>query len=576
MTVPEGFIPDAPGGFEPDGQIAPGNIDLSNRPAEAATKYAERLHEQQAEVYGGDQQQGTDQLLRQRLAERRAKTAAATNVDTDALGRGAAQGASLGFFDELKGAAKAAGVDGLDYLVSLAGGPAQVPILLAKAGLGAADKAIKQGTDKLAEDYRQGRDKWRAGDKAAQERSPGTFRTGQIGGAVATSFVPGAAPATLSKAALAGAAFGAGAGLGSSEADLTKGDVGGAAADTAVGATLGGALGAAAKPVSNLVGAAFGGAAKKLLELGRSRLFKAAVGQTKRAFTQMNGKGLLDKAGEYLDSLGIGFGDSTESIAQKLGARRDSVGQALDDMVSSLDQASGGRVAVSPGSVADRIEKEVAAPLKKLAAAQGEYEQVMREVDAIRQIGQPLGFAESAAQRAAAQKQINYDVQNGRDIAAQARREIARIWNDEIDKQAEPLLKSAGKAGDAYRELRHEFSLAEELMKHVTSRVQGNAANRVLSPSDYGVGGIAGIMTGNPFLGVAGAAANHLGRVYGNAAAGRAAINMAKLASMNETAAQKLLPTTIRSGRVGVPQLEVLPAAAQNKPDDKKKYAANE
>ena len=107
-------------------------------------------------------------------------------------------------------------------------------------------------------------------------------------------------------------------------------------------------------------------------------------------------------------------------------------------------------------------------------------------------------------------------------------------------------MRQSGKAGDSYRELRHEYSLVKELLGHVNSRVQGNAANRFVSPSDYGLGGIAGVMTANPAIGLAAGVANHLGRVYGNAAAGRAAINMAKAAASSGRAAQAILPPLLR------------------------------
>lgn len=467
---------------------------------------------------------------------------------------GASQGATLGFGDELKATADALGIDPESLARAFAASPlGGAP---AYTGVKTLQALAQKGPSGIANDYRASRDAQRAELAAAEKANPKSYMAGQIAGGVVPALVPGGAPATLGRAAVAGAGYGAAAGLGSSEADVTRGDVAGAAKDTAAGGAVGAAAGAAGHALSGLAG----WSAEKLRGLGQARLFKAAVGQTKKAFTQLNGKGLLEKAGQYLDDMGIGFGDSTESIGQKLTARRDALGGALDEMVSSLDQASGGAVRVPAAEVADQIEKKVAAPLKRLAAAQGDYRQVMGEVENIRAIGQDMTFAEAAQQRAAMQAQVNYDVRNSRDIAAKAKREMAQIWNDVIDQKAEGLLKIAGKAGDAYRELRHEFSLAQDLLGHVNSRVAGNAANRVMSPSDYGAGGVAAIMTSNPVAGIAAATANHMARVYGNAAAGRTAINMARAASSSRSAAKALLPATLRAERPAAfvrPQLQV-------------------
>lgn len=116
----------------------------------------------------------------------------------ESLGRGALQGISLGYADEITGAIEAA------------------------------------LTDKT---YTQSRDEARASNSKAQEANPWTYGAGELGGGVATLLVPGAAGVG---AGLKGAAaLGAAGALGSSNADLTKGEVGGALLDTAIGGTIG-------------------------------------------------------------------------------------------------------------------------------------------------------------------------------------------------------------------------------------------------------------------------------------------------------------------------------------------------
>ncbi len=101
--------------------------------------------------------------------------------------------------------------------------------------------------------YEQARDEYRQGDNAASEAlPPGVGTALEIGGGLASSFIPVAGPLGKifgaagkglqagSKAAIARSALqGAAGGLGYSNADLTKGDFQGAATDTALGAGLG-------------------------------------------------------------------------------------------------------------------------------------------------------------------------------------------------------------------------------------------------------------------------------------------------------------------------------------------------
>lgn len=132
-----------------------------------------------------------------------------TSSDKSALEsglRGAAQGISMGFGDEITGALEST------------------------------------FTDKT---YAQARDESRKAYQEAQDANPITYGAGEIGGAIGSAFIPGlniAKGATLGARAAGAAALGATAGLGMSEADLTKGDYVGAAKDTAIGGALGGAL----------------------------------------------------------------------------------------------------------------------------------------------------------------------------------------------------------------------------------------------------------------------------------------------------------------------------------------------
>ena len=134
------------------------------------------------------------------------------SYEPTAVGRGAAQGVTLGFKDEILGAIQAAMA-----------------------------KASKEGDNKTwMELYHQYRDAERAKNEAAQKESPIAYGVGEFLGGFA---LPGGSVKTLGQAAKIGALIGGATGLGMSQADLTKGEVQQAVADTAVGATLGAGLG---------------------------------------------------------------------------------------------------------------------------------------------------------------------------------------------------------------------------------------------------------------------------------------------------------------------------------------------
>ena len=123
--------------------------------------------------------------------------------------RGAIQGLSLGFGDEIAGAAEsAAGSLGL----------------------------VKDKT------YEQARDESRANNRSAQEANPVTYGAGQVAGAVGEGLATGGT-------SVGGmAALGAAQGLGSSESE----DIAGMARDTAVGGAIGAVTGGVAKGIGAL------------------------------------------------------------------------------------------------------------------------------------------------------------------------------------------------------------------------------------------------------------------------------------------------------------------------------------
>lgn len=84
------------------------------------------------------------------------------------------------------------------------------------------------------------RDNIRDEDRRAQKFHPGKNMAGRVGGGIAAAYLlPGGAPKSIAGMMGTGAGYGALTGLGSSEADLEKGEYGRAAVDTGIGAGTG-------------------------------------------------------------------------------------------------------------------------------------------------------------------------------------------------------------------------------------------------------------------------------------------------------------------------------------------------
>lgn len=151
------------------------------------------------------------------------------NIDQLESGlRGLAQGASLGFADELTGGAEALG----------------------ETLLG--DRSLSDFGDV----YKQKRDESRLAYEQAKAANPKTYMGAEIGGGIATAFVPGLGALNAAKGAQIGTVMGKGAlqgglmGLGGSSAD----DVKDMALDTAKGAALGAGGGAAGYGAGKFIG----------------------------------------------------------------------------------------------------------------------------------------------------------------------------------------------------------------------------------------------------------------------------------------------------------------------------------
>jgi hypothetical protein len=173
------------------------------------------------------------------------------NVDKLKAGlAGAAQGASLGFVDEMAG-----GLGALSYKLGELLGPKKIEATesLAQRRPEVAQRLeqIQSNVPTLGESYREARDASRGEFEALREASPGTFMLGEIAGGVANPLLAAKAGSKVGSEAIKtlakqGAKLGAVGALGVSESDLTKGDITGAAMDVGTGAVIGSIAGGTA------------------------------------------------------------------------------------------------------------------------------------------------------------------------------------------------------------------------------------------------------------------------------------------------------------------------------------------
>lgn len=229
--------------------------------------------------------------------------------------QGAGQGASVGFGDELSGAA--------GYIAGKLG---------------------------LAPDvgYEYYRDYARNKDKEAQEANPYTYGASQLLGGATTAVLPGLGAANSFKGAVGtGATLGGLGGVGASESDMRSLQM---LKDAATGAAIGGAAGGAAQKLGQYLT----GAKPVTENLNRiaDKLAEKATGATAAQAEQF-----APGAGKILrEQKLVGFWDSPANIAQKVAAAEKQSGQNIGAALKTLDDKG---VTASVDNVVNSINRKI-------------------------------------------------------------------------------------------------------------------------------------------------------------------------------------------------------------------------
>lgn len=179
--------------------------------------------------------------------------------------------------------------------------------------------------------YQELRDQYREGEKISADVNPKSYYGGMVAAAIPALFA-GGAPQSLGQAVKTGAGIGAVSGLGSSEADLTKGEFGEAAKDTAIGGLTGAAIGGATKVAGDRVAKAFNPTElrTKVLEPG----IKDRIAQ---ATEDIRDTGKISTIGDKIEG-------ATEGVYSKNpfegASTREQLAKNIDNNIESLNQQS--------------------------------------------------------------------------------------------------------------------------------------------------------------------------------------------------------------------------------------------
>lgn len=392
----------------------------------------------------------------------RAKVVPPEVSQTESGVRGAAQGLSFGFADEAAGLGEAA----LDWL-----------------------KNDPQG---FMDNYKKHRDESRDLYKKAETANPGTYMTGQVAGAIAPALLTAGGSTAATAASLA--AQGAAQGLGSSEADLTEGDVGGALRDTAIGTGTGLVAAGAGKLLNKIPVGKMAEKAGQYLGKGAERLAENATGATANQAMKFE----ANAGRELLDRGLVGFGDTAENIANKVSAAKSAAGKEIGDSLAQLD-AKG--VVSQVDNVVAQLESQID-ELSKVPGNEKIVRQLQAEVDNLYERGvSQLPVSEGELAKRAYHGQVN-------NFSPEADKKAAGYLGDAFKAESERAATAADPAlADKFMQSKKDFKLFSPIEEAAEKRAAQQAQSPFGGLSDYIAGGT-GLAAGGPV----GAAASVIGK----------------------------------------------------------------
>lgn len=403
---------------------------------------------------------------------------------TGAFVEHAANQGVLGFGDELVGGYKALAKKVLPE--SLGGAPADTPI---------------------GDTYRHDRDEVRA--RLATEAAEHPIASGAgdfVGAAIPAIAAPGGDG--IVGAAKVGAALGGAAGLGNSDADLTKGEFEQAAKDTSKGAALGGAAAGAGEWIGSKIPGLSASVKDWLEDLSQRKAVNAIRPTAGEVKTLVNDKQLEPLGDWLLRNKVVEAGDTFGDIATKAEGVRNGAGQALEKSLAELD-ATGATI---PKQKLVDAFTDLAADAE--AQGPGAQSLVKKYLDEAQKVAdrpeQNLTFSQAEQWKRGFQDRVNYARQNptalqmGDEQLAGAARKVVE---DEAQNAAQ---QAGGDVADRFMQAKTAYGNAAKASAMAKGALARQEARNIASPSDKAtaLGALAtGIATGHPVLGIAGAGA---------------------------------------------------------------------
>lgn len=520
----------------------------------------------------------TEKLLKMRdeaVETERPKTAPGESVL-----RGAAQGISLGWGDELSAAAGAA-----------------KDVVAAKMGL--------RGDIGFKDAYGTYINKIRAKDDAAHKDNPKLYTGANVAGAVGTSFVPGVGALNSMRGA---AGLGAVAGAGASEADPTSSPEG--LKQFAADAGKGALLGAVVQKGATLVGRA--AKALKPSELTKTANIKTlkAAGFMGKELRQMS-EAEKQSLGQMLYDKGVvKLGDGLEEVSEKAAALKEESGQAIGSALDGVDDlVNKAKSLIDEGKLGGNLPPQAKEALKAQVDKQFQFnmkrigERIRKEL--IEPNGQnPLLKAERAklgeiADDFLAGKSLTMREGNvikgtqgkvtnfNSDTVPQAfKKEVYDIIKTEIDDIVAKtgnlegaVAKGEGNAigsvdvgarnksiADAFQDAKKTYGGAKQVAEVSQNRLGQTQANREVSLTDT-IAAVGGLASGGPANAIVLGGLNKLARQYGDTAIASGARTAAKIIGAAPEMLGKYAALLEQAAAKGAPQLSATHLALMRDPN---------
>jgi len=442
--------------------------------------------------------------LEEEEAQYQASKVAAGPSKGDSALKGAQQGLTFGFADEMGGAIQG----GMDKVAGLFGeSPTEINARLLSEGTSG-----NIGPTDLNQMYLTARDENRDDYKKAQQANPGSYLFGSVAGGVLANAVPGAGLAkgagiakTLSSAALQGAAFGAGG----SEQE----NIGGIVRDSLIGGGVGLLGGAAGYGVGKVLSGVARGTGKAIgrlapgLENSAESMAVQATGATGKQASEF-----ADDAGrELLDRGLVRFGDSAKNIADRTGKAMSEADAAISGALSKLDEMG---VEASQDNIVAVLKKQIAG-LQKDSSKAGVIRQMEKAIEDI------VGTGESNMKVSAAEG-------------------VKRGWTEKAGNWLDPEAGQAGKT--TYRAYQKEVERAalDKAPELAAQFIEGKKVHGLLAPIKEAAERRAMTLNQSPFGGLgdtaaAAAAMSQGGPAAATAVAGRRIVGPRLASSLSVT-----------------------------------------